>query len=101
MAMEHVEVFEERRAHWRWRYRDGNGAAVLSNHSYDDPMQAMLAARSAYPDLDVEDDREILYGTAPAARDKKDILVVVVAILVALGVIWWRRRAQDESEDVA
>ena len=36
-----------------------------------------------------------------AVRDKKDILVIVVAVLVALGIIWWRSRTQDETEDIA
>jgi hypothetical protein len=99
--MEHLEVFEERRYEWRWRYTDGNGVAVLSNHSYNDPMEAMLAARSAYPDLEVVNEREVAEAVAPLPRDPKDVLILVVAALVALGVIWWRRRSQDVDEDVA
>jgi hypothetical protein len=97
--MEHLEVFEEDRAHWRWRFTDGNGVAVLSNYTYDDADEATAAARSAYPDLEVVSD----YEDTPErlARDKKDILVIIVAVLIALGIIWWRRRAHDEGEDVS
>jgi hypothetical protein len=97
--MEHLEVFEEDRAHWRWRFTDGNGIAVLSNYTYDDADEAEAAARSAYPDLDVESDYE--EPPEKLARDTKDILVIVAAVLVALGIIWWRRRSNDVAEDVS
>ncbi|MGH2808605.1 MAG: hypothetical protein ACRDKT_15175 [Actinomycetota bacterium] len=98
--MEQLEVFEEPQHEWRWRYTDGNGTAVLSNHSYDDPLEAMLAARSAYPDLEVVGELDELEA-APPVPDKKDIFVLIVAVLVALGVIWWRRRTDDITEDVS
>jgi hypothetical protein len=97
--MEHLEVFEEERAHWRWRFTDGNGVAVLSNYTYDDADEAESAARAAYPDLHVVADLDD-QPTMPA-RDKKDILVIVVAVLVALGLIWWRRRVNDVGEDIS
>jgi hypothetical protein len=97
--MERLEVFEEDRAQWRWSFTSGDGTNVLSNHTYDDADEAESAARSAYPDLEVVSD----YEDPPEklARDKKDILVIVVAVLVALGIIWWRSRTDDEGEDVS
>ena len=97
--MEQLEVFEEEQAHWRWRFTDGNGVAVLSNYTYDDPDEAETAARTAYPDLEVVTDAED--EPTQLERDTRDILVIVVAILVALGIIWWRSRAKDVGEDVS
>ena len=95
--MEHVELEEEAPYRWRWVYSDGNGARVASNSSYPSALEAMLSARTAYPDLPIDaPEREL--ALPPPDKTRRFLYLalaaVVVTILVVLGLDRRERKAE-------
>lgn len=94
--MEHVELEEEAPYRWRWLYSDGNGARVQSNYSYPSALEAMLAARAAFPDLPIDaPQREFVEPDPDKTRRYLYLALaaVILAILVVVGLDMRERRA--------
>lgn len=96
--MEHVDLEEEAPYRWRWVYSDGNGARVISNSSYPSALEAMLAARAAYPDLPIDAPRKEIVLAGPDKTRRAlwiALAAVVLTILVVIGLDLRERRAES------
>lgn len=51
--MERIEFTELPDKRWRWCFLDTSGRKIYSNDIYPDLTEAKVAAKAAYPDLDV------------------------------------------------
>lgn len=94
--MELIELQEETPHRWRWSYSDGNGAQVTSNSLFPSALEAMLAARAAYPDVQVSGPMKPREPEPQPDRTKRLLLIalgaVVLAILAVLGLELRERR---------
>ena len=91
--MEQLEVWEQDRDRWRWRYSAGPKVELVSNQLYDDPAEAEQAARHAYPDIRLETPAQL-----EAVEDRKRLLVtLVVLVLTAIGIAIWLQTSRGSE----
>jgi len=76
-----LEVWRQADGFWRWRYREADGTDLLSNEGYPSRDAAIVAARTAYPQVrEVRIERPRLHPGRWVRR------------LVVLGLILWLPR---------
>ena len=93
--MEQLEVWEQDRDQWRWRYSAGPQVELVTNQLYDERAEAEQAARHAYPDIRLEIPAQI-----ESIEDNRRLLVtLVVLVLAAIGIAIWFQRSEGDIKD--
>jgi hypothetical protein len=93
-----IELWQEPSRLWRWRYlepsQDGQPLVFRSNKEYESREAALGSATTAYPEVAV-----LQPPAVEAARGRRGRPVVLALLVLAVLVLWPRRRRRPGRTD--